>query len=165
MTSNCPFCGLILNKDPKLTEVKGIGVYHLEPLNPVVPGHRIFIHYDHFARPEEYNEVTGLLFGTAATWGGAMGEDYNLIVNAGPAASQTVPHVHVHYVPRREGDGLLMPWTGQVPTAKAKVACPNCGSSSTTDYLYPGTDQYAFSTCNVCEEDFEDPTQADEDEE
>lgn len=111
--SECPFCGLIANKDAKLTEVWGIGVYHLEPLNPVVPGHRIFIANEHFPRPEMNTALTGLLFNAAAGWGGSQGEDYNLIVNAGSAASQTVGHVHVHYVPRREGDGLPLPWTGQ----------------------------------------------------
>lgn len=37
--------------------------------------------------------------------------DCNLIVNQGPAATQTIPHLHAHVVPRREGDGLALPWT------------------------------------------------------
>jgi histidine triad (HIT) family protein len=36
----------------------------------------------------------------------AMGADATTIgVNNGPAAGQVVPHVHVHVVPRRRGDG------------------------------------------------------------
>jgi diadenosine tetraphosphate (Ap4A) HIT family hydrolase len=29
---------------------------------------------------------------------------FNLGVNSGPAAGQTVPHAHVHVIPRRAGD-------------------------------------------------------------
>jgi histidine triad (HIT) family protein len=41
-------------------------------------------------------------------------DDFNLITSAGSWATQTVFHLHVHVVPRREGDGLHLPWTGQV---------------------------------------------------
>lgn len=112
MTSTCPFCNII-EDNPEYLETNGVGVYYLEPLNPVVPGHRIFIAKDHFAKPHQGARVVGNLFAAAAFYGGQQNEDYNLIVNAGRDASQTVPHVHVHYVPRREGDGLTLPWTGQ----------------------------------------------------
>ena len=36
-----------------------------------------------------------------------------LITNIGPAATQSVWHLHVHVVPRTEGDGLLLPWSNQ----------------------------------------------------
>lgn len=39
--------------------------------------------------------------------------DCNLITSRGPAATQTVHHLHLHIVPRRPGDGLALPWTGQ----------------------------------------------------
>lgn len=35
---------------------------------------------------------------------------FNIIINAGEEAGQTVDHLHVHLVPRRAGDGLAMPW-------------------------------------------------------
>jgi histidine triad (HIT) family protein len=37
--------------------------------------------------------------------------DYNLITSGGREATQTVMHAHVHYVPRRRGDGLKLPWS------------------------------------------------------
>ena len=112
--SDCPFCGLIEDSDPKLVGLSESQPYwRLEPLNPVVPGHMIFIS-EHYTLPHENRRITGHLFDFAAGYAGEQGGDYNLIVNAGSAASQTVPHVHVHYVPRREGDGLTLPWTGQV---------------------------------------------------
>ncbi|MGW4597034.1 HIT family protein [Streptomyces sp. NPDC004457] len=42
----------------------------------------------------------------------------NLITSKGAAATQTVHHLHVHVVPRQEGDGLPLPWTPQ-HTARA----------------------------------------------
>lgn len=35
----------------------------------------------------------------------------NIITSRGSAATQTVYHLHLHVVPRREGDGLGLPWT------------------------------------------------------
>lgn len=110
----CPFCALIAARDSKLVEeVPGLDIFHFEPLNPVVEGHRLFVSREHFSRPELNVAVTGLLFGSASRYAGRQGGDYNLIVNAGPDASQTVWHVHVHYVPRSAGDGLKLPWTEQ----------------------------------------------------
>lgn len=45
-----------------------------------------------------------------------MPGDMNLITSRGPAATQTVPHLHLHLIPRREGDGLTLPWTAQQAT-------------------------------------------------
>ena len=39
--------------------------------------------------------------------------DFHLITNCGPWADQTQFHLHWHVVPRRENDGLVMPWTAQ----------------------------------------------------
>jgi diadenosine tetraphosphate (Ap4A) HIT family hydrolase len=38
----------------------------------------------------------------------------NFITSAGRDATQTVFHLHIHIVPRHAGDGLALPWTGQV---------------------------------------------------
>jgi histidine triad (HIT) family protein len=37
----------------------------------------------------------------------------NIITSIGRVATQSVFHLHVHIVPRHEGDGLCLPWTGQ----------------------------------------------------
>jgi histidine triad (HIT) family protein len=113
---NCPFCALVMKK---VTTGEGIeqigvsGVYHFEPLNPVTPGHRLFVPAFHYKDAATAPSATGAVFEWASWWAEQQGEDFNLIVNAGLAASQSVPHLHVHYVPRREGDGLHLPWTGQ----------------------------------------------------
>lgn len=56
----------------------------------------------------------GLAMETAARYAAYHGvKSFNLITSCGKAATQTVEHLHVHLVPRREGDGLKLPWTGQ----------------------------------------------------
>jgi diadenosine tetraphosphate (Ap4A) HIT family hydrolase len=46
-------------------------------------------------------------------------EACNFITSAGAAATQSVPHLHVHVIPRRDGDGLALPWTGQQESGPA----------------------------------------------
>lgn len=38
---------------------------------------------------------------------------FNIIINAGEEATQTVNHLHIHLVPRRKDDGLALPWSGR----------------------------------------------------
>ena len=112
--AGCPFCKMVMER---VTTGRGIeqigssGVYHFEPLNPVTPGHRLFIPAFHYEDAAEAPSATGAVFEWAAWWAAQQDEDFNLIVNAGPAASQTVRHLHIHYVPRRPSDGLILPWS------------------------------------------------------
>lgn len=87
------------------------------PLNPVVPGHFLFVPYAHVEDAGENPAVTGAVFAEAARFGEKYRHwygDFNLITSAGTDATQTVFHLHVHYVPRKPNDGLHLPWTGQV---------------------------------------------------
>lgn len=88
--------------------------YVIEPINPVTRGHVLVIPEQHVADAAELSHLTGLVFRCAAEWArDNVGGDFNLITSRGAAATQTVMHLHVHVVPRREGDGLLLPWSGQ----------------------------------------------------
>jgi len=92
----------------------------IEPLNPVVPGHVLVIPREHvtdWVDPgREEHDGYGLRFAVALAQEYARREsigDCNLITSRGPAATQTVGHLHLHIVPRHEGDGLALPWTEQ----------------------------------------------------
>ena len=114
----CTFCAIVnrsrygVDLDVDI-ETHGIGVLSFPPLNRVASGHRVFIPKVHVAEAGVIPTVAGEVFTAAAQWASAINEDYNLITSAGPAATQTVEHFHVHYVPRREGDNLDLPWTHQ----------------------------------------------------
>lgn len=112
---DCVFCRKIaagsdehgLVRDTPLANVK-----RFEPLGPVTPGHMLFVPVTHFERANGGNLATADAFDAAIRYARREGiEDYNLIQSNGAAATQTVPHVHVHLVPRREDDGLALPWT------------------------------------------------------
>lgn len=108
---DCPFCQIAESgKHEQLDDHYPYMVF--EPLNPVTPGHRLFVYRHHVTTLNA--TALGDAMQEAARYGNRRGEQFNLIVNAGPDASQTVEHMHVHYVPRRAGDGLTLPWTGQV---------------------------------------------------
>ena len=124
MTNPCPFCDR--SKIAGLSLV-GLGCMLFPPLNPVVPGHMLVAPVRHVEDAAEDPAITGAAFHTASDllsfWrhSAQLGEgspypratDWNLITSIGPAATQTVRHLHIHLVPRTQGDGLCLPWSGQ----------------------------------------------------
>lgn len=107
--SGCPFCGRI---DGHAYDAGDQWSVTFEPLNPVVPGHRLFVPRVHVADALERPDVTGHVMRYAAQWAaGHRMNPCNLITSAGREATQTVFHLHIHVVPRRDGDGLALPWT------------------------------------------------------
>lgn len=107
----CPFCDLIANDGVLILNGR---VAAFRPLNPVVAGHRLFVPVHHFEHRHVGSPmVVAECAQAAAEHGARQEEDFNLITSSGPFATQTIPHLHVHYVPRRPGDLLALPWTGQ----------------------------------------------------
>ena len=104
--SDCPFCDY---DGPSEIIYEHEGVFIIEPLNPVTPGHFLAIPRQHVPDAAFDPELTGWVFEVAARFSGL--ESFNLITSVGEEATQTVRHLHVHYVPRRKGDGLLLPWS------------------------------------------------------
>lgn len=110
---DCPFCEIVSKGVPLHKRWIDWGTaVGFEPLNPVVPGHLLVVpttHVEHFSQNPLVSAET---MRCAAIMARGMG-DCNLITSRGPAATQTVKHLHIHLVPRRAGDGLKLPWTGQ----------------------------------------------------
>lgn len=85
-----------------------------QPLNQVTPGHFLAVPRTHVV-----SALTGPVhLGRAMRFAAILANDMglhacNFIASAGTAATQTVMHLHVHVVPRYEGDGLALPWTDQ----------------------------------------------------
>lgn len=83
-----------------------------EPLRPVVAGHVLVVPRRHVSDIGVDAWTSGDIMETTTHYIQDAGiEDCNVITSRGPAATQTVPHLHVHVVPRRTGDGLALPWT------------------------------------------------------
>ena len=90
------------------------GYLVITPLNPVTDGHVLVVGDHHFAHAAVDTHEAAELMYVAAEYVKAQKIEANIITSIGPAATQTVRHTHVHVVPRRMGDGLHLPWTGQV---------------------------------------------------
>lgn len=109
--SDCPFCKRIKNGEYDYWDRYSVA---FQPLNPVTNGHFLVVPRTHVD-----NALTGATYaGRALTLAAKLAADMdltdcNFITSAGSSATQTVRHLHVHAVPRREGDGLALPWTGQ----------------------------------------------------
>ena len=103
---DCPFCdiepGRIISESEKW--------YVIRDNYPVNRGHTLIIlkrHQASFFRTTEaeWDDLGDVLYGVQTQLRKEFGcTDFNVGVNVGAAAGQTVPHVHVHVIPRFEGD-------------------------------------------------------------
>lgn len=109
--NDCPFCARIKSGDydEELSLPGSVAVF--EPLNPVTPGHLLVVPFRHVRDAAVNGHVTGVVMEHAARLIGNFGIQANIITSIGPLATQSVFHLHAHVIPRREGDGLALPWT------------------------------------------------------
>lgn len=108
--SKCVFCAIIDETEPAFILRRWEGAVAFVPIGGLNEGHALIVPTRHFGRPDDDPEEYGRLSATAARYAGETQDDYNLMVNAGPYAGQTVFHLHVHLVPRHFKDGIRMPW-------------------------------------------------------
>lgn len=104
----CPFCRIVAD-EPSWAIDHG-NVISFKPFGATNPGHRLFVPKEHLVDATDSPIMTGECFRFAAAWGGRKKEPFNLVVNSGATAGQTVFHLHVHYVPREKGDGFGYRW-------------------------------------------------------
>lgn len=112
--TDCVFCKIVRHEAPADYIAEWPEAVAFKPLNPVTPGHILVVPAVHVADFAQNLVVTSAVMARAASLVNTLPHnDWNLITSKGPAATQTVYHLHVHLVPRRPGDGLHLPWTGQ----------------------------------------------------
>lgn len=101
----CLFC-----KDSRGVSLEHELAYSALDSYPVSPGHTLVIPRRHVASffdltPEEVNACMGLITEERMRLDEEFKPDgYNIGVNVGPAAGQSVFHVHIHIIPRYKGD-------------------------------------------------------------
>lgn len=106
-TASCPFCGL---ESEDLLSGNELAVSFLDRF-PVTQGHTLVIPRRHVAdvfdlSPNEMEAISTLVRERARELQAkdASVTGFNVGVNVGAAAGQTVFHCHVHLIPRRVGD-------------------------------------------------------------
>ncbi len=103
----CPFCAIIRHEAPADEVARTDGALAIRPLNPVVPGHIIVMPTKHVPDALAEPMVTALTMKFACE---VSDGQCNIITSVGPKATQSIGHLHIHIVPRRWEDGLLLPW-------------------------------------------------------
>lgn len=105
-TRSCPFC----QASPDRIFHEGSLVLGLWDGYPVSPGHALLIPRRHIptwfdATPEEQQELTAAIeTARAAILARHRPDGFNVGMNLGAAAGQTVGHLHLHVIPRYAGD-------------------------------------------------------------
>ena len=106
MTSTCPFCSL---PSSRIVESNTHGLVIRDGF-PVSPGHTLIVPKRHIGsffelRADERDDLLALLDHAKAQIESEFKPDgYNIGINDRPAAGQTVPHLHIHLIPRYIGD-------------------------------------------------------------
>jgi len=110
----CPFCTL---PPERILLTSALGIVIRDGF-PISPGHTLVIPHRHVESffnltADERVDLIGLLDQAKAGIEKEFKPDtYNIGINDGPAAGQTVPHLHIHLIPR---------YTGDVPDARGGV--------------------------------------------
>jgi histidine triad (HIT) family protein len=103
----CKFCG-IASKSVVVFE-DGISIAFLD-YRPLFPGHTLLIPKDHYETLADLPpNLIGPFFGNVQRLAGAVERGMQAegsFVAINNRVSQSVPHLHVHIVPRKKGDGL-----------------------------------------------------------
>jgi diadenosine tetraphosphate (Ap4A) HIT family hydrolase len=103
---SCPFCNL---KNSDITAESEHSIAKLDGF-PVSVGHTLIISKRHVAdffelSQIEQQDMLSLLNQVRSKYQSQSEvSNYNVGLNCGPLAGQTVGHVHLHLIPRREGD-------------------------------------------------------------
>jgi histidine triad (HIT) family protein len=108
---SCIFCRIVAGEIPgEIVAADDHSVAFLD-VQPLADGHVLVVPRTHVATVEAMSSadaaaVFAMVHRLAGPVRRAVGAAGNIIgINDGAATGQTVPHVHVHIVPRREGDG------------------------------------------------------------
>lgn len=108
---SCVFCRIIRGEIPAEVVGRDEGATAFLDVSPLADGHVLVIPHRHVARLDdlEASEAEALFRSVVRISGpirDALGADGSTIgINNGEATGQTVPHVHVHIVPRWKNDG------------------------------------------------------------
>lgn len=110
MNGTCVFCEIVAGRSPSTKVWENTYVLAIVPLGPVVDGHVIFMPKAHARDATSSPIATSMTMEALAAYAERQHRPANLITSIGPEATQSVFHLHMHYVPRNWDDGLQLPW-------------------------------------------------------
>ena len=111
MSADCIFCSIVAGDIPAQTVYETDSVLAFLDANPLARGHTLVIPKSHARHVGDLDaDLASDLFDAVATLtprieAAVDADGANVGVNDGEAAGQDVLHLHVHLVPRFDGDG------------------------------------------------------------
>jgi histidine triad (HIT) family protein len=112
----CIFCRIVAGASPCHEIYRDRETLAFMDINPVNEGHCLVIPKAHFSNvfgmpPEAFAAVASTVVKVARAVNNELQPGGLSVLQAnGVLAGQTVPHVHVHVLPRRADDNLLINW-------------------------------------------------------
>jgi histidine triad (HIT) family protein len=130
---SCIFCKIVAGDIPSAKVFEDEHCLSFLDIGPLAPGHLLVIPKRHVERLWDLDrddaaaiaEVLPKLAKVVVETTGAEG--CNILQNNGEVSGQVVPHLHVHVIPRRSGDGLGYRWNagsygeGELDSMQAKM--------------------------------------------
>ena len=112
MAPSCVFCAVVAGSPHDAVYRDAATVAFLDHA-PIIKGHTLVVTAEHYPTLEDVPAaVLGPLFTTVQRVSKAMGPAFGSegsLVLTNTRISQSVPHVHLHVVPRKQGDKLFSP--------------------------------------------------------
>lgn len=110
MVTGCAFCEIVAGDAPAHVVLDdGVCTAFLD-VRPLFPGHTLVVPDPHYeTMPDLPDDLVAALFARATRIASAVESalgSAGSFVAVNNRVSQSVPHVHVHVVPRNRGDGL-----------------------------------------------------------
>ena len=112
----CIFCKIVAGDVPCFKLCEDEDTLAFMDINPVHDGHCLIIPKAHYPTvfdiaPEAFAAAGRTAIKVATAVNAAVQPDgLNLVQSNGPGAAQSVGHFHLHVLPRRLGDRLLVNW-------------------------------------------------------
>lgn len=108
---DCAFCRIVAGQAPATKVFEDDDLYAFLDIRPITRGHTLVIPKQHATELTDLDADLGASMfrmghrlALAIRRSDLAADGANLILNDGTAAFQTVPHVHLHVVPRKRGD-------------------------------------------------------------
>lgn len=115
MTKNeCIFCKMARKEISVQFTAESNNFFSILDAHPKAPGHTLVIPKKHYVTILDIpNKLAEEMLQLIKKIGGDIlekkqGDGFNIIMNNLSPAGQVVMHVHIHIIPRKEGDGLRM---------------------------------------------------------
>jgi diadenosine tetraphosphate (Ap4A) HIT family hydrolase len=112
LKKSCLFCNISGDADHKSIIVQNADGFVVKDNCPVSDGHALIIPKDHVASFFDVSDEVRLsLFSLldktkAIIKAEYQPDDFTIGINDGPASGQTIPHLHIHLIPRYLKDGI-----------------------------------------------------------